>query len=343
MARAQEGWQTTAALGYLTIETCLRAILEYNGGAKKNAVPFPSKDETENDTFHVPIKGTSFKSVLKMPMLIRQHAAVETLTTEIGDSDGLSFVDFPTVLVGDLSVAKIPIVNPTIFPLRVRLGKHFSASHISVLNGTSLIVDPAVSGYLKDIPPPFSSGLGLISNREISKQWWGPLGAYYQPDIYGNVLHSHHNTTIKGGSGVQFSLLNPSVSFNTAFLTGCATRSDTADDATMFKSQLAYPLTSIGASSSSNPSVINRRRLCSSTAPVIEKLSTGASLIDACQEPLAFAIPPSAVDEIIVPPFGEGELGPVFFDRRVERVTLDARCFARKVLIMKTNRTCSNL
>ena len=130
---------------------------------------------------------------------------------------------------------------------------------------------------------------------------------------------SQHNISLSvGGGPTSVSVLNPSLHAQVGFLVGCGTRCGLKD-----KNHLNlvndHPVSKspIGASAASGITITGKMRYSSpeankkvGTEPFI--LAGGASVPET-SGPAAFAIPFPALDEIVIPPFGKGEIGPIYF------------------------------
>ena len=329
-ADAWDAWKTLAGLGLRTISTTLRAIVEYNSTADEKPISNAGSTVSATEDSHVlsvTIRNLTVESVLALPLLCDIDKAQQALPGSTrGDDTTPSILKVPATAVGDVTFIKLPVRNPTAVPVRVRLA-------VSSLRGKALSDsiessqhDPIVERFLGDSQAPYVH-TGMLATPEVehdaNRQWWGPDGGYFQSDLHGDVIRSHQNVTIKAGSGAQFSLINPSVMFNTAFLVGCGTRCGIADEATSKTTPFVpglvdlSPSSPIGASAGEGFVLVGHKRNRLALENTLDQskmvFGAGGSLMTGGNGPSAFAVPYSALDEVIIPPHGEAELGPVLF------------------------------
>ena len=319
VAGAWTALQTAADAGFLSLRTELRAIVEYNATpeeispVKRDASGY----EESSHLLSVAFRNISVESTLEIPTLLSTTESQNT-STSIGDwnFDSVQVVDFEPTLVANVNVRSILVRNPTSVPVRVRLA---AAPLISVDN-----VDLRTS-YLGNLPSPYVQSRRSVplSPREYAHhQWWDRGGSFFHPDFEGDMIRSHYNITIKSGIGGRISLVNPSFLGSVAFLVGCGSRCGLRQENKMKKNFESLvnltPTSPIGASAAAGRNLVGKPR---SALPSQENqlgseemtLAAGGSLISDGSGPAAFAIPYSALDEMIIPPFSEAEMGPVFF------------------------------
>jgi len=319
VAGAWNALQTAADAGFLSLRTELRAIVEYNATpeeispVKRDASGY----EESSHLLSVAFRNISVESTLEIPTLLSTTES-QNPSTRIGDwnFDSVQVVDFDPTLVANVNVRSILVRNPTSVPVRVRLA---AAPLISVDN-----VDLRTS-YLGNLPSPYvqSRRSAPLSPREYAHhQWWDRGGSFFHPDFEGDMIRSHYNITIKSGIGGRISLVNPSFLGSVAFLVGCGSRCGLRQENKMKKNFESLvnltPTSPIGASAATGKHLVGKPR---SALPSQENqlaseemtLAAGGSLISDGSGPAAFAIPYSALDEMIIPPFSDAEMGPVFF------------------------------
>ena len=152
-----------------------------------------------------------------------------------------------------------------------------------------------------------------------SRHWWEGGGAHFMPDDRGDLIQARYNLSITAGPGAHISLINPSLHAFNGLLMGCGTRCGVhedqgADNANpgMVNQESNQPMmkhySPIGASSAAGMSLLGQTTLGSNEHYIFAGGSTPADPAH-----LAFAIPYESLGEIVLPPYGTGELGPILF------------------------------
>ncbi|GAX27345.1 hypothetical protein FisN_23Lh080 [Fistulifera solaris] len=325
-AQTSEAWKTISDLGLQVIATSLRAIIEYNGTSGGSISLVSDKVQEDNPVFSVVIRNVTVLSTLEIPRLVDfPSARYKFPFFSRGDNYHPSTLNFPATLVGSLTSINIPLHNPTAVPVRVRLTVPPFARGSSLKNREGPFADAAVKKFIGQWRPPYiqSSLVDKMSTTEEGNRfWWGPDKAYFQADSNGDITRSHQNVTIKAGSGAKFTLIDPSVMFNIAFLAGCGRRCGLLEDGSKQKRAPfvhglvgLIPMSPIGASAAAGHFLLGR-------GPTLSKdnknrlgdgFESGGSMMLNGRGPSAFAIAKEGLNEIIIPPFGKAELGPIFF------------------------------
>ncbi len=328
-AQTSEAWKSISDLGLQVIATSLRAIIEYNGtsgGSSSHVSDKAIKLQEENQVFAVVIRNVTVLSTLEVPRLVDFSSASNKFPFFAqGDNYLPSTLSFPATLVGSVTAIHIPLHNPTAVPVRVRMAVAPFARGSASKYRDGPFADAAVKKFVGQWRPPYiqSSSLDILSiTDEGNRFWWGPDKAYFQADSNGDITRSHQNVTIKAGSGAKFTLIDPSVMFNIAFLAGCGRRCGLLEDGgtqkrTPFVHGLVglIPMSPIGASAAAGNFLLGR-------GPTLSKgnknrlgggFESGGSMMLNGGGPSAFAIAEKGLNEIIIPPFGKAELGPIFF------------------------------
>ena len=294
--------EIAANLGHMTLETSLRAVVEYS--ATPDEISPVKRDATtfldSNQTLFLAIDKTVLLSRLNTPKLLNQ----EKLVGDLYSGDGQHRLFFPPTAFGHVSAIKIPLRNPTSIPVRVRLG--IERRHLQ-----------------NQFEPPY---IQQVRKSDVSplawanEQWWDRGGAFFQADYNGNVIRSPYNVSVKSGVGAFISTMNPSVSSNIAFLNGCGPRCGIIENDYGLPLPVAVAEVSpIGAAAAAGHFVTGSGKYMregnSGNNAWQKRFSgfAGASFVTGGDGPASFALPYSALDEIVIPPFGEVELGPVLF------------------------------
>jgi hypothetical protein len=263
----------------------------------------------------VALRNTTAESVLVTPSLLRRSAISENATLSLFESPT---VEFRPTLVGNVGSIMLPLENPTAVPVRIRL---------AVAPTETRIDDTARSRFLGNYPNPYiQSGVLPSSPKDYAHhQWWEKGGAFFLPDHNGDMIRSHFNVTVKSGKRSHVSLVNPSFLATTAFLIGCGIRCGQRGEQqrkgaavqTLENIVDLSPISPIGASAAAGHVLIGRERTLTQQGNEIVKpsisLTAGASLISDGSGPAAFGVPLSSLDEVIIPPYGQMEIGPIFF------------------------------
>ncbi|CAB9521372.1 expressed unknown protein [Seminavis robusta] len=335
-AEAWDAWRVVADYGLRKLSSTLKATIEYDSVGRH-----PGKISNAQN-LSVSMRDMILQTVLAAPKLFDCLRATESdaiADAVIGDDDSPSVVEFTPTRVADVSSLTIPLRNPTAVPVRVRLVTVAppKRKNASANSGTSE-KDPVKAkfsaeeevrnAFIKSSSPPFVQNKKLNTTTQhyhagvIAEQlWWDGAGGYFLADEYGDLVRSHHNIRIMAGAGAHVSLANPSLHSNVALLVGCGARCGVRDEKhSPFmqdgnESKLTSPL---GASAAAGITLSGRIRANlpqlngrSSEEPVFA--AGAASPGGMGGGPAAFAIPFSALDEVVIPPFGEAEIGPVLF------------------------------
>ena len=284
--------------GYNLLSSSFEATIEYGPEIARS---------TKEEIFNIPAKQNLSLSIhdLEVESVLR--------APKLFDNDD-DYLEFDPTIVGSVSRSFISVRNPTGVPVRVRLGVAPTPDtlsedlHFDNIDGIASI-HPYVQNGKSSVP----------TNKSTAYSWWDGNGAFFSSNEYGDVIRSHNNISVTGGGGTtSISLVNPSLNSQVGFLVGCGKRCGLRDKNNA-NSFLTSPMSSspIGASAAAGATLKGNIRYDSpelnkqgTVEPIILAGDTSVSTIDA---PAAFAIPFSALDEIVIPPFGKGKLGPVYF------------------------------
>jgi len=296
--------------GYNLLSSSLRATVEYDSEALSEFDNL--RNRTVKQNLSLSIHNLAVQSVLKAPKLF--------------DADN-DYLEFRPTVVGSVTSAVIAVRNPTGVPVRVRLG----TAPLKELNVNSLTEAPALNSHsyteieklhrIENLHHPYvQNGRSSVpTNDSMSFLWWDGSGGYFIPNEQGDIIRSHHNISIiRGGGSTSVSMINPSLQSQVGFLVGCGTRCGLRDK-NYINAAIDHPVSKspIGASAASGITLTGYVRYSSpetndkvGAEPII--LAGGTSIPDT-GGPSAFAIPFPALDEIVIPPFGKGQLGPIYF------------------------------
>jgi hypothetical protein len=309
--------QSASETGSLTLGTTLRAVVEYNATPDEvSPVRHGTSEFRESgQLISLAIRDISVETLLHVPKLLNVNSSV----FEGRGSEHEQILEFHPTYFGHVASISIPLRNPTNVAVRVRLGIDGRRFRLNP-NDRSLFQTPYVQiGRKRDDWPRIWA----------SEQWWDHGGAFFLADGDGNVIRSPYNVSIKSGLGALISTMNPSISSNVAFLNGCGTRCGFApeNDYRLPLPVSVAPVSPIGASAVSGSTLAGLGGIffVNQSGHVLtiddEKqidgrnfsVDSGGSFVTGGYGPSAFAIPYAALDEIIIPPFGKAEIGPILF------------------------------
>ena len=314
-----DAWRVAAAFGINTLSSNFRATIQYDALSGESS----SRDEQQSLTLSV--HNMAAKSVLAAPRLFDNRRfngnadVVSNLSTEIP-----STVTFPPTLVGSIVSMSIPLRNPTSVPVRVRLGAAPQDFDPEKDSGHLRMDETTRKSYFQNLGSTYvqNGQVDALHNTSGEHLWWDGDGAFFLADERGDVIRSHHNISIRAGPGARVSLVNPSLHASVAFLVGCGERCGMRDESQAGsqtgKSTVEPKLTSpIGASAAAGITLSGRKRWSSPQVNAMNtdepKIFPGGTPIPGSGGPAAFALPYSALDEIVLPPHGVGEIGPILF------------------------------
>lgn len=296
-----DSMKNARAYGYDRLSSSLRATVEYKFQDAMNA--------TIEQNLSLLIHDLEVKTVLEPPRLFDPPGGRR-------DNSLRNVLEFSSTPIASVAKTVISLRNPTGVPVRVRLGVVQKQGKIR----SSQPDDPPVDRRFAGVPPPYvqNGKIDPDTYEAFEQLWWDGNGAYFLSDSRGDVIRSHHNITIRAGADAFVSLVNPSLHGQVGFLVGCGARCGIRDE-TSAGMVMEHPMSNspIGASAAAGITLSGVKR---SSSPQSNALVGPEPVIFAGGIPLpntggpsAFAIPYSALDEIVIPPYGKGELGPIFF------------------------------
>lgn len=317
-AEITDAWRVIMELDLHSISTSLRATIDYefpDTERSSEAISVP-----ERHTLTMSMQNLAARTVLSFPLLFDHTRFLKVDPYALSfPHEVLSFINFPAARVGNVGWLKIPIRNPYAVPIRVRLA---AASRSQLKNdgaykSTELPILDSLDvreRYLRRLGPLFAQTSPTNFHRnQAGDSWWDGDGSFFMHDDHGNLIQSSQDDSIVAGAGTQVNLVNPSLFATSGLLVGCGARCGLHDGAGDNPEESTSP---IGASAAAGLYMIGRRRSCSkwrSDQGANEPcLSADGSSSDE-EAPAAFAIPYSSFDEVILPPYGTAELGPVYF------------------------------
>eukprot|EP00526_Cylindrotheca_closterium_P004158 CAMPEP_0113639450 /NCGR_PEP_ID=MMETSP0017_2-20120614/20692_1 /TAXON_ID=2856 /ORGANISM="Cylindrotheca closterium" /LENGTH=2345 /DNA_ID=CAMNT_0000550657 /DNA_START=114 /DNA_END=7151 /DNA_ORIENTATION=- /assembly_acc=CAM_ASM_000147 len=306
-AEAWDAWRVAAGSGLGVLSSSLRATIEYEATSGEMGV---RKARTENQSLSLSMHNLAVQSVLNAPTLFRSSGTPRNV------EHTPSVIKLPPVLVGEIIATMIPLENPTAVPVKVRLaspprlGDPFN--ELDQSDG-----DKIRTRFLQSLVPPFvqNGRSDPNDNRSPHHLWWDGGGAFFMDDGHGNLIRSNHNITLRAGRGALVSLVNPSLHANSAFVVGCGARCGIREHNSKMTREMTGPHVSspIGAAAASGISLLGKQHLPHSQALTTEEPYVQTGGIPGNTGPTAFAIPYPALDEIVIPPFGKAEVGPILF------------------------------
>jgi hypothetical protein len=321
-AEAWDAWRVASEFGLNTLSSTLRATIEYDVFSEA------SDDEDSGvgtQSLSLSMHNLAVESVLAAPQLFDPPQRIAPIDFERSRVPGEepSILLFPPTLVGKVTSLTIPLRNPTAVPIRVRIGAASPDFKLDKDADTFGADETIRKRYFRNQASPYiqNGQSTIIQNESAQHLWWDGGGAFFLSDSRGDVIRSHHNITIRAGAGAHVSLVNPSLHASVAFIVGCGARCGVRDDSQPQKSSeqsIDPKLTSpIGASAAAGITLAGRKRW---HLPQVNAMGSDEPFIHAGGAPLpgsggpaAFAVPYASLDEIIIPPFGVGEIGPILF------------------------------
>ena len=228
----------------------------------------------------IPVTSMLLQSNLEIPKLF----STETSETDSSEDDTAE-VNFGYAHVADTSTRMIRVSNPSAMSVRVRLAA----------------VDSLDGSFGED---DFSKKNVYMQGVDDDNAWWSG-GSYWMSDGHGNLISALHNVTIKSGAGAYVSLLNPSVQTGSSFLLGCGRRCGLRADGDNQGDEKLY--SPIGAGSGSKSVLRGRSHVTNQDDKGDAEKALGHA------DPPAFALGRAASQEVVLPPHGTTELGPVHF------------------------------
>lgn len=318
-AEITDAWRVISELDLHSITSSFRATLEYsysdNNVNKTNEVEEPQ-------SLTVSMRDAVIRTKLAMPQLVKPMVNYTYHGRNDQENDFFSVFEFPPTAVADAVSLMLPLRNPTGIPVKVKLStiswEEIIRDAQKAEDFNTLATDEVRERYLNRYESVFTQTGFESSMKSPGHSWWEGNGAFFHADDQGQLVQSRHNITITVGSKSKVSLINPWLFAHSAFTIGCGRRCglrEEGDDGNVFESGLRKT-SPIGASAAAGAALVGRPRAEAggeeASDNVEQTLSPGGTaFLDAA--PPAFAIPYSAFDEIILPPYGEAEIGPIFF------------------------------
>lgn len=301
--------KVASAFGYDWLSSSLRATVQYN--ALSNDIVGETTTTIEQN-LSLSIRDLEVKSILQPPRLFDPDGRRK----EDSSSNVLEFSSTP---IASVAKAVIYLSNPTGTAVKIRLGAVQGDSKIRRSQGESS-PDATFGHSIEGWPPPYvqNGKRSIVTNETLEHLWWDGDGAFFLADNHGDVIRSHHNITIRAGAGAFVSLVNPSLHANVGFLVGCGARCGIRDETQSFMA-IEHPMfnSPIGASAAAGVTLSGMKRSSSPQSNALvgpePSIPAGGTPVPNSDGPAAFAIPYSALEEIVIAPYGRGELGPIFF------------------------------
>eukprot|EP00980_Cylindrotheca_fusiformis_P008304 scaffold1736_cov127-Cylindrotheca_fusiformis.AAC.118 len=311
-AEAWDAWRIASDFGLGLLSSNLRARIEYETfSGERKLLPSMANRRSLSLSIH----NLTIESVLRAPKLFKPQLGPGL--PDLGrDTQGPAVVDFSPTAVGAVASMTIPLRNPTSVPIRVRLGSAPS-SNKPAQSIEHAAEDWIRNRFLQNLASPYVQNGKPESGGSNHHLWWNGGGLFYMGDGRGDYIRSNHNITIKAGAGAHVSLVNPSLHSNSAFVIGCGQRCGIrTGNAKKAKDYTGPEMSSpIGAAAAAGITLLGRKRypLPQANTMATDEPNVIAGGVAGDSGPAAFAIPYSSLDEIVIPPFGEAEIGPVYF------------------------------
>ena len=318
-AEMADAWRIISELDLHSITSNFRATVEYSYSDKEEEKR-QTNDEAQSLT--VSMRDVAIRTKLSMPHLVKPKDKHIYRGRNDNKDDFFSVFEFPPTAIADVVTMMVPLRNPTGVPVKVKLA---TVSWDDIIRDTekakefnSLASDEVRKAFLDRFESVFTQTGQDAPIKSPGDSWWEGHGAFYQADDQGQLVQSRHNITIRAGGKAHVSLINPSLYAQSAFMVGCGTRCGLREEGHVgSRVETGLRKTSpIGASAAAGAALVGRARAPAEQDDMVgdnePTLSAGGAAY-ADLAPAAFAIPYSAFDEIILPPYGEAEIGPILF------------------------------
>jgi len=280
---ARSAWDEIVSLGLNVVTGDISAKTLYVSPVSSSEIASIEKSpdngevvNDENTLLTIPMPSVLLRSTLDIPKLFAGGSAEEP-----------DLLKFETAHVGETTNLNVPLRNPTGMTVRVRL----TAAEIAGGNdeddmGNNVFVQSSPSEY---------------------HPWWTG-GSYWMSDNVGNLISATHNVTIKSGAGAFVSLLNPALHTMSSFVLGCGRRCSISNEVDSTVEEKLY--SAVGAASGSDSELFGHPHDKASLEQ--GKKSTPHQVLG-LSDPPPFSLGRSSLNELVLPPYGTGTLGPVTF------------------------------
>jgi hypothetical protein len=283
--KAREAWELISSHGLNVVTGHLTAMSAYHDGDVDGTEYNPENDVSDTQTaktlggilnYHSDLLSVPVSSILLKGTLDPPQLFVGK------KKSSFAVVEFDPVQVAQTSVMYIPVSNPSGVDVRVRLVSKFSERDDGLI-GTKKVF--------------------MQTSTTDGNPWWTGE-RYWMSSKDGHVIGAPHNVTFTSGSGSIVNLVQPSLQSISTFLLGCGVRCGRKSDTDNDGDSVFYSV--IGAGSGSNSTLIGHPWHVTTERPLTpEKFN-----ID---DPEPFSVGYSGVHEIVLPPYGKAEIGPIFF------------------------------
>jgi len=279
---ARAAWDEIVSLGLNIVTGDISAKTMYVSSEPSSETALIDKSQAngevaddKNTPLTIPMPSVLLRSTLDIPKLFAGGSAEEP-----------NVLKFDTAHVGETTALNVPLRNPTGMTVRVRL----TAAEIS-------------DGNEDDT----SNNVFVQSSSSEYHPWWTG-GSYWMSDNVGNLISATHNVTIKSGAGAFVSLLNPALHTMSSFVLGCGKRCSISNEVDSSVEEKLY--SSVGAASGDGSELFGQPY--DKTSLEQGKKSTPHQVLG-LSDPPPFSLGRTSLNEIVLPPYGAGILGPVTF------------------------------
>eukprot|EP00571_Detonula_confervacea_P001333 CAMPEP_0172321840 /NCGR_PEP_ID=MMETSP1058-20130122/44427_1 /TAXON_ID=83371 /ORGANISM="Detonula confervacea, Strain CCMP 353" /LENGTH=2855 /DNA_ID=CAMNT_0013037445 /DNA_START=302 /DNA_END=8869 /DNA_ORIENTATION=+ len=294
-AHARKMWDEVVSLGLNAITGHIHAKTVYF--TDPNQIGLVSGDYQYFNHHHQNQKESMWSSLQQSPLSIPVSSVLLQSTLEIPTLFGgntpndstIGVVDFDTVHAADTATRYVPITNPTAMTIRVRLAA----------------IDSIDGSFGED---EFAQKNVFVQGSPDDSHPWWTGGSYWMSDDQGSLIPASHNVTIKSGAGAYVSLLNPALHTMSAFVLGCGKRCGLRSEQDAIGEEKNY--SPIGSASGDGSALFGRSWEKSTTLKQDENKTPRQAL--GMTDPPSFSLG-RIQNEIVIPPYGAAELGPVYF------------------------------
>ena len=280
---ARLAWNEVVSLGLNIVTGDISAKTLYISTESSLETSFTDEKDGNKDS----ADGQDALLTIPMPsVMLRSSLDIPTLFAG-GSVEEPDLMKFDTVHVGEISILNVPLKNPTGMEVRVKL----TAAEIS--------------GKYDD--GDTGKNVFVQSSSNENHPWWTG-GTYWMSDSAGSLISATHNVTIKSGAGAFVSLLNPALHTMSAFVLGCGRRCSMNSDTDNSAEEKLY--STVGAANGDNSELFGH--FYHQITPEQGQTSTPHQVLS-LSDPPTFSLGRHSVNEIVLPPYGVGALGPVMF------------------------------
>ena len=298
--KAGKDWDKISLLEMNVIRGNVRANFEFIE-LEESKIPNLGNLDKKPSSFSTSLISPLLQTSLEIPRLF------DPKEKDCRVTDDGNVLEFEITNLSQTSELYIPIRNPSGNPIRVRLTAPSSIMKpFSKSKGGSTTFTSSKTHHSVFVPN---------KSEELNAWWTG--GSFFLADNKGSLMQSMHNVTIRSGSGAFLSLVTPSLHSSSAFIHGCTGRrcgyrkepTDQSDSRGKLLTDLGQ-VTPIGAGAAVGEALIGHYYHPDGSE---SSYSSSYDTRNAAAQLPPFALGVQGSVEVVIPPFGIAQLGPVYF------------------------------